>query len=480
MTHQVSEIVHSMTPKLEHSGAFTIPCTIGSADFAKALCDLRASINLLPYLVFKPLGIGKPRPTSMRLQMADHTMKRPLGIIDDVLVRVDKFILPADFVILDWEVDYDVPIILGRPFLDTGKTLVDVEAGELTSRVGDEKVVFHVCKSMRQPNINEGCSFVEMINVIIDDASATMNVEDNLEAIMLNLDNYEEKEGYVKCVNALQGIGSYTYEPRRVHIGGTTKEEESNWMDIGGYPGHKPRLLHAQYYFGGGDKPSIEHQMRLNKGMQEVLQSILIAPEDQEKTTFTCPYGTFAFSWMPFGLCNTPMTFQRCMLAIFTNMVEDILDVFMDDFSTVGNSFDDCLNNLDKVLARWSEKFLGSCGVLLPIHQGFSKVVNPLCKLLEEDAKFHFNEDFMKAFELLKFKLTTTPIIIAPNWSLPFELMCDASDVVVGAVLGKIINKIFHPVYYASKIMNDAQVNYTVTEKELLAIVFAMEKSAHT
>ncbi|XP_019257981.1 PREDICTED: uncharacterized protein LOC109236237, partial [Nicotiana attenuata] len=79
---------------------------------------------------------------------------------------------------------------------------------------------------------------------------------------------------------------------------------------------------------------------------------ILIAPEDQEKTTFTCPYGTFAFSRMPFGLCNAPATFQRCMMAIFTDMVEDILEVFMDDFSVVGDSFDECLKNLDRVLAR--------------------------------------------------------------------------------------------------------------------------------
>ncbi|XP_070005806.1 uncharacterized protein [Nicotiana sylvestris] len=141
MTYQVSAIVHSMATKLEDPGAFIIPCTIGSANFAKALCDLGASINLMPYSVFKTLDIGKPRSTSMRLQMADRTMKRPFGIVDDVLVGVDKFILLADFVILDCEVDYEVLIILRRPFLATRKALVDVEAGELTFRVGDEKVV---------------------------------------------------------------------------------------------------------------------------------------------------------------------------------------------------------------------------------------------------------------------------------------------------------------------------------------------------
>ncbi|XP_070006191.1 uncharacterized protein [Nicotiana sylvestris] len=139
MNHQVSSIVHSMAPKLEDPGTFTIPCTIRSAEFAKALCDLEASINLMPYSVFKSLGIGKPRLTSMRLQMVNCTMKRPLGVIDDVLVRVDKFIVPANFVILDCEINYEVQIILGRPFLATGKALVDVEDREITFRVGDEK-----------------------------------------------------------------------------------------------------------------------------------------------------------------------------------------------------------------------------------------------------------------------------------------------------------------------------------------------------
>nr|XP_016478394.1 PREDICTED: uncharacterized protein LOC107799764 [Nicotiana tabacum] len=246
MTHQVSAIVHSMDPKLEDPGAFTIPCTIGSADFAKALCDLGESINLMPYSLFKTFGIGKPRPTSMMLQMADRKMKRPLDIIDDVLVRVDKFILPADFVILYCEVDYDVPIILGRPFLAKGKALIDVEAGELTFWVGEENMVFHVCKSMRQLNSNKFYLFVDLVtDVIIDDATATMNVEDKLEVVLLNFDDDEESDGYVECVNALQG---------RVHIGGVTKEKRSNQMDFGGYPGNKPCLLHAQDYFGGGSQ----------------------------------------------------------------------------------------------------------------------------------------------------------------------------------------------------------------------------------
>ncbi|XP_070043022.1 uncharacterized protein [Nicotiana tomentosiformis] len=133
VTHQVSLIVHPMAPKLEDPGAFTILCTIRSATLLKLFVIL-GQVSLMPYSVFKTLGIGQPRPTSMILQMADHIMKRPLGVIEDVLVRVDKFIIPEEFFILDYEVDYEVPIIFGRPFLDMGKALCDVDARELTFR----------------------------------------------------------------------------------------------------------------------------------------------------------------------------------------------------------------------------------------------------------------------------------------------------------------------------------------------------------
>nr|XP_009803437.1 PREDICTED: uncharacterized protein LOC104248807 [Nicotiana sylvestris] len=160
---------------------------------------------------------------------------------------------------------------------------------------------------------------------------------------------------------------------------------------------------------------------------------IYIALEDREKMSFACPYGIYAFRRMSFGLCNEPATFQGCMMAIFTDMVVEIMEVFMDDFSVVGNSFDNCLVNLRRVLKR-------------------------------------------VAFEELKKRLVITPIIVAPDWEQPFELMCDASDYAVGAVLGQQKDKIMHPIYYASRTLSGAQLNYTVTEKEMLAVVFAFDK----
>ncbi|XP_075101731.1 uncharacterized protein LOC142177162 [Nicotiana tabacum] len=115
--------------------SFTIPCTIGSYAFAKALYDLGASINLMPLVIYTKLGIGRARPTSMLLPPTDRTVKRPIGILDDVLVQVGKFVFLANFVILDCQVDEEIPIILGRPFLATGTTLIDCETGELKNEV---------------------------------------------------------------------------------------------------------------------------------------------------------------------------------------------------------------------------------------------------------------------------------------------------------------------------------------------------------
>ncbi|GJZ12245.1 putative nucleotidyltransferase, ribonuclease H, partial [Tanacetum coccineum] len=255
---------------------------------------------------------------------------------------------------------------------------------------------------------------------------------------------------------------------------------------------------------------------------------IPIAPKDQEKSTFTCPYGTFAYQQMTFGLCNAPTTFQRCMTAIFHDMVEDFMEVFMDDFSVFGNSFNCILANLDRMLARCEEtnlvlnwekcqfmvkegivlghkisragievdrvkidviaklpyltnvkgvrSFLGHVGFYRMFIKDFSMIYKPMTKLLMKDTKFDFSDDCKKAFNILKENLTTAPIIISPDWNVPFELMCDASDFAVGAVLGQRIDGKFKPIYYASKTLNNAQEHYPTTEKELLAVVFSFDK----
>ncbi|CAO2822820.1 unnamed protein product [Amaranthus hypochondriacus] len=255
---------------------------------------------------------------------------------------------------------------------------------------------------------------------------------------------------------------------------------------------------------------------------------IPVHPDDREKTTFTCPYGTFAYRRMPFGLCNAPATFQRCMMAIFSEFVESCMEVFMDDFSVYGDSFEACLSNLEKVLRRCEEvglvlnwekchfmvqsgvvlghvvsnrgievdrakievieklpppinvkgvrSFLGHAGFYRRFIANFSKIARPLTELLAKDVSFVFTDECLQAFEQLKQALISAPIIQPPDWSLPFELMCDASDFAVGAVLGQKKEGRMHAIYYASRTLDSAQMNYATTEKELLAVVFAMEK----
>ncbi|GJW37695.1 reverse transcriptase domain-containing protein [Tanacetum coccineum] len=218
----------------------------------------------------------------------------------------------------------------------------------------------------------------------------------------------------------------------------------------------------------------------------------------------------------------------RCMMAIFHDMIEETMEIFMDDFSVFGDSFSSCLSHLDKMLQRcedtnlvlnWEKchfmvkegivlghkisksrievdkakvdviaklppptsvkgirSFLGHAGFYRRFIQDFSKIARPMTHLLEKETPFIFLTECREAFETLKKKLTEAPILVAPDWDLPFEIMCDASDFAVGAVLGQRKNKHFQPIHYASKTMTEAQAHYTTTEKELLAVVYAFEK----
>ena len=135
LTEECSAIIQKKLPqKLRDSGSFTIPCTIGNFHCERALCELGASINLMSLSVFKRLGLGEARPINITLQLVNHSLTHPRGIIEDVLVTVDKFIFPMDFIVLDMEEDEDVPIILGRPFLAMGQALIEVLKGELRLR----------------------------------------------------------------------------------------------------------------------------------------------------------------------------------------------------------------------------------------------------------------------------------------------------------------------------------------------------------
>nr|XP_016478901.1 PREDICTED: uncharacterized protein LOC107800267 [Nicotiana tabacum] len=221
LTHRVSSISATSTvEKKEDPGAFTIPCTFGAHDFARALSDNVTSINLMPLAIYKQAELGMPNPTSMRLQMADRSIKRPVGIVDDVLVKVGKFHLPADFVILDCVVDKEIPIILGRPFLATGRALMDSERNEIKFRVNDEEVTFQASKGMKLPLEYESILVIDVVDEVEDAVEMKMEEQclgEALAAILVNFDG-EDMEGYMESVNALEGLGSYTYAPTKLTL----------------------------------------------------------------------------------------------------------------------------------------------------------------------------------------------------------------------------------------------------------------------
>ena len=146
-----------LPPKLKDPCSFTIPCAIRNAVFERALHDLGVSINLMSWSIFKKLKLGEARPTTVTLQQVDRSLTHPRGIIKDVLVKVDKFIFPVDFIILDMQEDKEVPIILGRPLLATGRAMIDVQKGELRLRVQEEEVTFNVFNAIKHPHDTDSC-----------------------------------------------------------------------------------------------------------------------------------------------------------------------------------------------------------------------------------------------------------------------------------------------------------------------------------
>ncbi|RVW20089.1 Retrovirus-related Pol polyprotein from transposon 17.6 [Vitis vinifera] len=233
--------------------------------------------------------------------------------------------------------------------------------------------------------------------------------------------------------------------------------------------------MHPPYLHGEDAKPVRQPQRRLNPHMQEVLvgEPTQVVPKKSGITVIQNEKGEEVSTRlpqdggrMPFGLCNAPATFQRCMLSIFSDMVERIMEVFMDDITVYGVLYEECLLHLEAVLQRCIEKDLvlnwEKCHFM--VQQGIV-----LGHIISKNG-------IEKSFEELKQFLTTAPIVRAPNWKLPFEVMCDASDLAMGAVLGQREDGKPYVIYYASKTLNEAQRNYTTTEKELLAVVFALDK----
>nr|GEY28032.1 reverse transcriptase domain-containing protein [Tanacetum cinerariifolium] len=303
----------------------------------------------------------------------------------------------------------------------TGRALIDVHKGELTLQYSQEVLGFSDVTASGNPTPYDDpivsttsptlTSFGDSDFLLFEEADAFVGLEDDPNSLKIN-PFYYDPEGDIHLLEAI--LNSKPLPP---------------------LPNHEQYL------------PSFKKELKVCEA-KTVKSSVDEPPEVELKNL--PPHLEYAFLE---GDNKLPVIIAKeCMLASFHAMVEKMIEVFMDDFLVFGNSFENCLSRLDKMLQR-------------------SKV-NVIAKL-PHPTTF---KDCIKAFQMLKKKLTEAPILTAPNWDLPFKIMCNTSDFAIGVVLGQHHEKHFKPIHYASKTMNDAESNYTTTEKEMLAVVYAFEK----
>nr|GEY46240.1 reverse transcriptase domain-containing protein [Tanacetum cinerariifolium] len=543
--HCLAVILNKLPRKLGDPDKFLIPCEFPGMDECLALTDLGASINLMPLSVWEALLLPELTSTYMTLELADRSVSKPIGIAKYVSFKVGVFHFPADFVVVDFEPDPRVPLILRRCFLKTGRALIDVHKGELTLRIRNEAITYNLDQTVRysanynQMTVNKidviemACEeysqkvlgffdvttsgnptphddpivsttsptftpFGDSDFLLFEEADAFLGLEDDSNSPKIN-PFYYDPEGDILLIEATlnskplpplpnheqylpsfkkelkvceaKTVKSSVNEPPEVelkdlppHLEYTFLEGENKLpviiaKDLGD-EGINPEFYTHKILMEEDYKLAVQHQRRVNPKIHDVITKeveklldagliypisdspwvsptsrkgealnvymiptrlvtgwrvcidyqklneatrkdhfpllfmdqmlkrlaenefycfldglfgyfqIPIDPRNQEKTTFTCPYGTFAYRRMPFGLCNASGTFQRCMLAIFHDMVEKTMEVFMDNFSVFGNSFENCLSRLDKMLQRQCVHGKEALDILEACHNG--------------------------------------------------------------------------------------------------------------
>ncbi|GJW65175.1 reverse transcriptase domain-containing protein [Tanacetum coccineum] len=577
--HSSAVILNNLLKKLGDPDKFLIPCDFSGMDECLALADLGASINLMPLSVWEKLSLPELTPTCMTLELADRSITKPIGIAEDVYLKVGKFKFPANFVVVDFDADSRVPLIFGRSFLKTGRALIDVYEGELTLRVGKEAITFNLDQTLRYSSnyddmttnridviemtceeySQEVLGFTDVIasgnptpyyDPIVSTSSPTLTPFGDSDFLLEEVDAFlaleddptspeELKICEVKTESSIDELPEVELKDLPPHIeyvflDGDNKlpviiakdlsvEEKSALIKVlkshkraiawklSDIKGINPEFCTHKILMEEDYKPAVQHQRRVNlkihdvikKEVEKLLDVGLIYPiSDSPWETSTIVFSMV--SRVTFKFPSTLMIKKRqhsrvltersptvaCLLAYAMHrarskgksyfMVKEGI-VLGHKISKKGIEVDkakiDVIAKLPHpTTVKGVRSFLGHAGFYRRFIKDFSKISRPMTHLLEKNTPFIFSNECIQAFEMLKKKLTEAPILIASDWDLPFELMCDASDFAIGAVLGQCPEKHFRPIHYASKIMNEAESHYTMTEKEMLAVVYAFEK----
>ncbi|RVW19767.1 Transposon Ty3-I Gag-Pol polyprotein [Vitis vinifera] len=467
LTEQVSAIIQSKSPvKYKDPGCPTISVNIGGTHVEKALLDLGASVNLLPYSVYKQLGLGGLKPTAITLSLADRSVKIPRGVIEDVLVQVNKFYYPVDFVVLDTdptikEANYkwgDAAHIwkhhLGIKYIPPMQEASSPRRG---GRIGGGVLDQHLGEEHCDKNLEE--SLNESLEMFEEGSSFEGPSKACLKPLPVDL-KYAYLEEDEKCPVVVSS--TLTSDQEDSLLGVLIKCKKAIGWQISNLKGISPLVCTHHIYMEEDAKPVRQPQRRLNPHMQEVVRgevlklfqagiiypisdSLWVSPtqvvpkksgitvvqnekgrkslqflpqdgghpfycfldgysgyfqieidlEGSRKDNLHLPLCTFAYRRMPFGLCNAPATFQRCMLSIFSDMVERIMEVFMDDIIVYGSSYEECFLHLEAVLQRCIEKDLVLNGEV-PFYGVENAVADHLSRLViaHDSHGLPINDDF--------------------------------------------------------------------------------------
>ncbi|XP_034197286.1 uncharacterized protein LOC117612730 [Prunus dulcis] len=531
-------LLGKLPPKLKDPGSFTIPYLIGNQRFEHALLDLGASINLMPFSVFESLNLGELKKTSVSIQLADRSIKYPKGVLEDVLVKVNELIFPVDFLVLEMEEvpipGKDLPLILGRPFMRTARTKIDVYEGTLTMAFDEETVEFKVFDALKYPNDDHACFSMDVLEQMVQETFNASQEETPLERALIQSPETVNEEGntaLLEAVNMLEALppqrGKFNsiFEPlplstnklvpsivkapqvelkplpenlKYAYLGDektlpviiasnlSASEEDKlirvlrehktalGWT-IADIRGISPTKCMHRIFLEGESKPTREAQRRLNPVMKEVVKKEVL-----KLLEVGIIYPISDSKWVS----PVQVVPKKSGITVVKNEDNELVPQRIQTghiISCRGIEVDKAKIDIVRSLlppktVKEIRSFLGHAGFYRRFIKDFSKISRPLCRLLGKDVEFEFNEECLAAFNKLKELLTSAPIMQPPDWNFPFELMCDASDYAVGAVLGQRVHNVPHAIYYASRTLNDAQLNYSTTEKELLAVIFALEK----
>ncbi|RVX08259.1 Retrovirus-related Pol polyprotein from transposon opus [Vitis vinifera] len=506
------------------------------------------------------------KPTTMTLSLADRSVKIPRGVIEDVLVQVDKFYYPVDFVVLDTdstvkEENY-VPIILGRPFLATSNAIVNCRNGVMQLTFGNmtlELNIFHLCKRHLYPDEEEGFEEETRRDLTTVQPGRLRRSccggppKLILKPLPVGL-KYAYLEDDEKCPVVVSS--TLTSDQEDSLLGVLRKCKKAIGWQISDLKGISPLVCTHHIYMEEDAKPVRQPQRRLNPHMQEVVRNevlkllqagiiypisdslwvsptqvvpkksgITVIQNEKGEEVSTRPTSGWRVC-IDYRRLNSvtrkdhfPLPFMDqvlervsghpfycfldgysgCMLSIFSDMVERIMEVFMDDITVYGSSYEECLMHLEAVLHRCIEKdlvlnwekchFMVQKGIVLGyiISKNGIEVDKAKVELIVKLPPPTNVKELGNSLDMpgsiggsLRISQKSQNLCVSfcesPNWKLPFEVMCDSSDLAMGAVLGQREDGKPYVIYYASKTLNEAQKNYTTTEKELLAVVFALDK----